>query len=714
MTSGALTANCVAITGSADLCDGSDATGGGGGGTGWASTTDAFSIYYTGRDYIGIGTTTPRWLLNLSTTTAPQLALGAGAGINQWTFRNAGGNLYFATTTVAGTATTSTSALTIIGSSGNVGISTTSPWAGFSIDSNALGSGVPEFVIGSSTATHLLIDGAGRVGIATTSPLNATLTLQGAANLDILRIASSTSGNILVVSKWGAITQNISSTTAVNIQDGSGNSVLTVDTTQTTGSGIDITASSGQTANLLNLYASNGATNYLAVGPSGNFGIASGTPSHLFTIASSTTAREPIFDVYFNSSGATSTIGFFVSTTTGSAAGVGLGLPSALANYIIVGNGKVQAGMAIVNGGLCVDNDGWCTASSTGRISSVETTTGGTDLAEIYNSEETLEAGDVVAITTPVNFIKLADPITDKIKTLGVIATDPGIIMGLKPGEEAGKNQYPVALAGRVPVKITNENGNIEAGDYLTLSSTTVGVAVKATESGNVIGKALEPYSESGVGKISMFVSNTYYGGEINLLTVNNINNINNIFNASSTPNQSASSTELDSTGQAASTTPFGLFADSGLGQTILKFFEEMGIKIMNGIAYVKNMFAEKLTVGTPEKPSGITLYDEANGSPYCVKIVNGAMVSAIGECGATEEPTPTPTPTPTPEIIPNPEPVPTSTSTPPVVETPPVPASEPTLPTNEVVGTPTENVGTETSPNEPEPAPAPEPAPEP
>ena len=38
---------------------GTDATGGGGGGTGWASTTDAFSIYFTGRDFVGIGTTSP-------------------------------------------------------------------------------------------------------------------------------------------------------------------------------------------------------------------------------------------------------------------------------------------------------------------------------------------------------------------------------------------------------------------------------------------------------------------------------------------------------------------------------------------------------------------------------------------------------------------------------------------------------------------------------
>lgn len=56
-------------------------------------------------------------------------------------------------------------------SNGNVGTGTTTPWALFSVHPNALGSGVPEFVIGSSTKTHFVVDGNGNVGIGTTSPL---------------------------------------------------------------------------------------------------------------------------------------------------------------------------------------------------------------------------------------------------------------------------------------------------------------------------------------------------------------------------------------------------------------------------------------------------------------------------------------------------------------------------------------------------------------
>lgn len=47
---------------------------------------------------------------------------------------------------------------------------TTTPWAYFSINPDNLGNAVPEFVIGSSSKTHLVVLGNGNVGIGTTSP----------------------------------------------------------------------------------------------------------------------------------------------------------------------------------------------------------------------------------------------------------------------------------------------------------------------------------------------------------------------------------------------------------------------------------------------------------------------------------------------------------------------------------------------------------------
>lgn len=76
---------------------------------------------------VGIGTTTPTYPLTSFSSTGSQLALSAGAGIAQWTARNAGGNFYLATTTVAGTATSTQSALSILGSTGRVGIGINNP-----------------------------------------------------------------------------------------------------------------------------------------------------------------------------------------------------------------------------------------------------------------------------------------------------------------------------------------------------------------------------------------------------------------------------------------------------------------------------------------------------------------------------------------------------------------------------------------------------------
>lgn len=86
--------------------------------TGTNSTNRLDRMTISSGGNIGIGTTSPQWPFTSYSTGGPQLSLSAGAGIPQWTFRNAGGNLYLSTTTVAGTATTSDWALKIDGTTG--------------------------------------------------------------------------------------------------------------------------------------------------------------------------------------------------------------------------------------------------------------------------------------------------------------------------------------------------------------------------------------------------------------------------------------------------------------------------------------------------------------------------------------------------------------------------------------------------------------------
>jgi len=146
----------------------------------------------------------------------------------------------------------------------------------------------------------------------------------------------------------------------------------------------------------------------------------------------------------------------------------------------------------------------------------------GADLAEYYVSENPLAPGDIVAAggKAPDGVEKSASAYQKNI--LGVVATAPGMILG-QPGE----NSYPVALVGRVPVNVTNENGLPETGDRI-VSSALPGYGMRATSAGRVVGAALEPLKEENLhecpaelgapesvrcGQITVFVNLDDYSG---------------------------------------------------------------------------------------------------------------------------------------------------------------------------------------------------------
>ena len=123
-----------------------------------------------------------------------------------------------------------------------------------------------------------------------------------------------------------------------------------------------------------------------------------------------------------------------------------------------------------------------------------------TDLAEFIFSEGDIEAADVVVISDNIK-VKKSDEPYDK-AVIGVISTAPAAVFG------SGKGDVRLAISGRVPVKVTNENGNIEIGDLLTTSSVP-GHAMKCKDIincfGNIIGKALTPSNEK-YGEVIMIV----------------------------------------------------------------------------------------------------------------------------------------------------------------------------------------------------------------
>jgi hypothetical protein len=151
-----------------------------------------------------------------------------------------------------------------------------------------------------------------------------------------------------------------------------------------------------------------------------------------------------------------------------------------------------------------VESDGDVYAD--GTVYSQATAVGQADVAERINVSEWVEAGDVVEIDPEhFGFFRKASGMYSR-RVAGIISTSPGVILGNKadPQSDAWDDNRPVlAIAGRVPVKASTENGPIAVGDLL-VSSSVPGLAMKGEPSvsvGAVVGKAMEAL-ESGEGVI--------------------------------------------------------------------------------------------------------------------------------------------------------------------------------------------------------------------
>jgi hypothetical protein len=136
---------------------------------------------------------------------------------------------------------------------------------------------------------------------------------------------------------------------------------------------------------------------------------------------------------------------------------------------------------------------------------------GGADFAEMLPARPGLEPGDVLAIGPDGQLTLTTTPYQKSVA--GVYSTKPGLLGGVTDGESTD-GKVPLAVAGVVPVKVTDEGGPIVPGDALT-SSSTPGHAMKASTvrvggiellpSAVVIGKAIQPFA-SGTGVVQALV----------------------------------------------------------------------------------------------------------------------------------------------------------------------------------------------------------------
>ncbi len=189
--------------------------------------------------------------------------------------------------------------------------------------------------------------------------------------------------------------------------------------------------------------------------------------------------------------------------STVSTGNIGIGTTTPISTLTVVGSGCFggTSGVTVLCG------------TTPGDIYYRAAITGNYDVAENYVSfDKTLAPGEIVAVdssaSTTVKRAQSGDTI------LGVVSTSPGLLLGGADPATSTRKAFPIALSGRVPVKVSLENGPIAPGDRLALSATTPGVAVKATESGWTVGVALDSYSAStpnASSTVMAFVDRQYY-----------------------------------------------------------------------------------------------------------------------------------------------------------------------------------------------------------
>src|SRR5258708_5728224 len=222
-----------------------------------------------------------------------------------------------------------------------------------------------------------------------------------------------------------------------------------------------------------------------------------------------------------------STGGFSFEAANGVGNNIGLGTDN---NG--VSNGQISNEIAIAN----ASNTPGATAGqgfiyvSSGALKyqgpSTLTTLANADYAESMPFLGELNQGELVSISSVVNpasdiynrfFVERAQKEYDD-KLIGIVSS---------ASDEPGTPTRQVALVGRVPVKVTNENGAIKKGDYITSSTIKAGYAMKALKAGRVVGVALENFtaescapksgsfglvdSSNCTGTILVFVNATHY-----------------------------------------------------------------------------------------------------------------------------------------------------------------------------------------------------------
>lgn len=124
----------------------------------------------------------------------------------------------------------------------------------------------------------------------------------------------------------------------------------------------------------------------------------------------------------------------------------------------------------------------------------------GIEVSNTYNVTDKAAVDGDILIHSKDGFVRATFPYDNNL--FGVIATKPVIVF------RSDTNSQPIIRSGITEVNVTDSNGPIAKGDYVT-SSTTPGKGQKSTISGTAVGIALEPLTGKS-GRILVAVSVQY------------------------------------------------------------------------------------------------------------------------------------------------------------------------------------------------------------